>query len=81
MMYRVNSLYCFFLKSIALRIANENMDRLMTRLQLLSLAIGKLSPSVEDDSQGNHLILVLQIHLIRKSRIQINKIKKLRAIY
>jgi len=35
----------------ALRIANENMDRLMTRLQLLSLAIGKLSPSVEDESQ------------------------------
>ena len=61
MMYRVNSLYCFFLKSIALRIANENMDRLMTRLQLLSLAIGKLSPSVEDESQGNNCF-VLQIY-------------------
>ena len=38
---------------LALRIANENMDRLMTRLQLLSLSIGKLNPSVEDQSQGS----------------------------
>ena len=63
----------FFIKFIALRIANENMDRLMTRLQLLSLAIGKLSPSVEDDSQGNYLSLVLQINLIRKNSFSKNR--------
>ena len=45
-----NRFFVFYL--IAIRVANENMDRLMTRLQLLSLAIGQLNPSFGSHSEG-----------------------------
>ena len=54
-------IFVFYLQAI--RVANENMDRLMTRLQLLSLAIGKLNPSFGSHSEGISYIALYCIYL------------------
>ena len=66
----VDLIMYFFLS--ALRTANENMDRLMTRLERLSMAIGQLNPSSATTLKG----LILQLFCQFNIRISIFKISK-----
>ena len=56
----------FFLP--ALRTANENMDRLMTRLERLSMAIGQLNPSSATNLKG----IISQLFYQYNIRVSIN---------
>ena len=63
---------------IVLRAGNENMDRLMTRLQLLSLAIGKLNPTFGSHSKGTYFKYVYHNYVNDIKRFMINSFLELR---